>query len=219
LRKAKRRADGPHCGSGFWSYRALRAVSFNKSMNLTGVRGGGPLGRRAAARRGQAPAGYRQDVRRTVMKLENFRLRDPSGCVEIIAAGMNWDLHNCVDFLGLVWHAHRDELWMEWIALPQYPTPWGDRTNRAHACRLRFSGLKDVQMRGCEADLDLRESSCLSEIAKVIPGEREYPLKDKWTPDEPFNLRFTFEDERVVTIDARRADLEAVNIADLWLKR
>jgi hypothetical protein len=153
------------------------------------------------------------------MELRNFELRDPLGCVEVSALGKNWDLHNCVDFLGFLWRPFEDELWMEWAVLAEFGNPWGDPSNHAAACRIRFSGINSIRVSRRKAGLDPRESLTVADIAKVIPGEVECPLRERWGPADAFELRFTFEDEREVTIDAVSVHLEPLDSAGIPLAR
>jgi len=144
------------------------------------------------------------------MKLENFDLSKPYGAIELRGLGHNWDLHNFATFQGITFEPQRNELILEWRVTAGNSNPWGSQNNLATGCRLRFRGLKSLVVTTRSAAYSLEESQCLSEISKVIPGQREYPYKQIWSEGEQFHLRLGFQDERCFDIEAESAVLEAL---------
>lgn len=144
------------------------------------------------------------------MRLENFDLVKPFGQILLRGLGHTWDLHNFVVFKGLGFHPERDELVMEWRVETSRADPWGSPGNSAVGCRLRFVGVRSVSLSPRDPALQLDESVCLEMISKVVPGEREYPFKDSWGPNELFNLRLDLHDDRNIEVDAESVSLEAI---------
>ncbi len=144
------------------------------------------------------------------MKLENFDLAAPFGAIEIQGLGHDWDLHSWADFKGFSFIPETNELLLEWQVPVGQENPWSSRGNMARGCRLRFRGLKAVRVSERDAAYSSSDSSCVSGISKVAPGELEYPFKRSWGEGEPFHLRVTFHDERSIEIEADSASLEAI---------
>jgi hypothetical protein len=144
------------------------------------------------------------------MRLENFDLVKPFGQIWLRGLGHSWDLHNFVVFKGLAFHPERNEMVLEWRVGTSRTDPWCSPGNNAAGCRLRFTGVRSVSLSPRDAAFALDESTCLEMISKVVPGEREYPFKQSWGPDEPFNLRLDFQDDRRIEVDAESVSLEAI---------
>ena len=136
------------------------------------------------------------------MLLENFNLYGPNSGVELSAFGRTWDLHNEFHFEGMRFEAGPDELVLSWR-----PSEYS-RDPGVRGCRLRFRGVTSLEMTGRDGAYPSSESSCLETIDKVTPGEREYPLREEWLPDQPFEIEITFHDERRVRIGAQSAVFE-----------
>lgn len=145
------------------------------------------------------------------MKLENFDLSESSCTIELQGLGHCWDLHNCAGFTGFAFSPERDELILEWRVASAQENPWGSLGNRARGCQLRFRGISFLSMSPRDAACPSSEALCLAGLSKVIPGEREYPHKDRWEPDEPFHLLFEFQDERTLEIGAAAVRLEVID--------
>src|SRR5204863_7316657 len=105
----------------------------------------------------------------------------------------------------------RNELILEWRVVGGHSNPWGSLGNVAGGCRLRFRGLKSLIVTARDSAYPAEESLCLSDISKVIPGERDHPYKRTWSDGEQFHLRLGFQDERCFDIEAESAILEALD--------
>lgn len=56
--------------------------------------------------------------------------------------GHNWDLHNCVDFLGFSYEPLTGDVVLEWTPLPEYAAnPWGDLANKRDVAGCDSLGL------------------------------------------------------------------------------
>ncbi|MBK7642541.1 MAG: hypothetical protein IPJ19_05750 [Planctomycetes bacterium] len=141
------------------------------------------------------------------MQRENFEFYlhhadAPVEGVELVAFERVWDLHNCFDFGGFAFEPLRDELVLSWNANEYAPVP------RVRGCRLRFREVKSLELTSRDGEYPLTSADRLEWIAKVIPGEREFPLKANWDPGEDFEIEIVFEDERRMRIGARSAVFE-----------
>lgn len=129
------------------------------------------------------------------MKLENFSLAHNGG-VELRAFGHNWDLHNCVDFRGLHYAPLSNDVVLEWVPLPEYAAnPWGDTTNKAACCRLRFREVHALRLGPRDDSYPASEATCVDTIELVNAADSEI-------------LVFTMQDARVIEIAAASAILE-----------
>jgi len=144
------------------------------------------------------------------MRFENFDLGSPYGSIELRGLGHDWDLHNWADFGGLTFLVESNELVLEWRVNHMDKNPWGDTGNTAAGCRLRFRGLHSVRLSPRDPAYPATEGTCVASISKVIPGELQFPYKQKWEPGEEFHLRLTFQDEREIEIGAETAVLEPI---------
>src|SRR5262245_79256 len=145
-----------------------------------------------------------------IMKLDNFDLASPYATIELVGLGHRWDLHSWADFVGVTFAPEQDEMAFEWRVPLDEQNPWGSPGNRATGCRLRFRRVFHLAMSGRDPAYPKAEALTIDSISKAIPGERDYPFKREWAPDEPFHLRFQFHDSRTIDVGAELATLEAI---------
>jgi hypothetical protein len=137
---------------------------------------------------------------------ENFQIAGGQG-VELSSERHNWDLHNFADFSGYSFDARNRELHLQWTVSKSEVNPWGDPTNKARSCSLRFYGVKSLQVGPREPSIPFTEDLTLEEVVPVLPGrssETEYALA---TPEEEFALRFQFHSGAWIEVVAERACL------------
>jgi hypothetical protein len=143
------------------------------------------------------------------VKLLNFDLSSPNFTIELSSLGLNWDLHNFADFVGLELQPENNSAVMRWI-VPDAKNPWGCIDNKFQGCELRFSKLKYIQITERDPKLPLKEDSCLASVSKV-DLEKRNPLKfrtrDAWSIDENFCLWFSFQSGRDIEIDSETVEL------------
>ena len=144
------------------------------------------------------------------MRLENFELSAPFGCIELVGLGHRWDLHSWADFVGITFTPEKDELSFEWRVPSGEQNPWGSPGNQARGCRLRFIGVQHVMVTPRDSAFPKEDASSVDSIGKAIPGEREYRYKSSWAPSEPFFLRFEFVDGRAIEVGSDAVSLEAI---------
>jgi len=54
------------------------------------------------------------------------------------------------------------------------------------------------------------EDRDLADVSKVTPEPGEYRTRERWSPGEPFNLRFEFQSGRAIEVAAERAELVGI---------
>lgn len=127
------------------------------------------------------------------MRCDNFILESPGGVV-LLALGHAWDLHNCVDFRGLRYEPLLGEVVLEWSPLPEYRSnPWGDVTNKATGCRLRFREVQSVRIGPREGSYPAEDATCVESFELGV---------------EEQTLVLNMQDTRVIEIQAGRAAME-----------
>ena len=125
------------------------------------------------------------------MRFENFSLAYEGG-IELQAFGHNWDLHNCVDFMGIRYEPTSGNVVLEWVPLPEYASnPWGDLENKATRCRLRFRDVSAMRLGPRKDGYPDTDASCVESIENVGSS-----------------LVFTMQNERAIEINASKAVLE-----------
>jgi len=140
------------------------------------------------------------------MTLSNFELNEPFGSVILRGLGQEWDLHNFAELVAVRPPNVAGIASLEWHVPADVDNPWGSRGNSASGCRLVFSGVRRFEQLGG----DPKQSDgarAVRGISKAIPGELEYPFKQKWESDELFYLRVEMEDSGRIDIDAEVAAL------------
>ena len=146
------------------------------------------------------------------MKFVNFDLESPNDTIELRGLGLNWDLHNFVDFSGLRLEPD-GSLVLSWVAT-DCPNPWGDTNNRYRGCELRFSGLRRLEVSRHNADMPSSGERTLHSISKVAPGDGagEYRKRPEWSPEAAFHLLLTFTGGLSIEVDAKQAELRALHV-------
>lgn len=145
------------------------------------------------------------------MRLVNFELRRPNHAVEIVAIGLNWDLHNWADFVGLEFNPD-DSLVLRWTA-PATENPWGDLNNNHAGCALVFRDLKLLRLGARDKDTLESDDRTLAAISKVEPGEGPYRQRNEWAPADPFHLVFEFQSGRTLEIAAEEVEFTLAGAA------
>ena len=142
------------------------------------------------------------------MILSNFELREPNHTIELVGLGHNWDLHNFAEFEGLEVNAGQNHATLRW-RVPDVENPWGSLNNAFRGCALVFSGLRALSMTPHDPD-HATEDRDLADVSKVTPEPGEYRTRERWSPGEPFNLRFEFQSGRTIEVAAERAELVGI---------
>jgi hypothetical protein len=132
----------------------------------------------------------------------------PCGGIELQALGLNWDLHNFADFVGLRVEPDGSAA-LTWVA-PDQPNPWGDTNNRHMGCELRFSGVRLLLVTGRESEPS-SEDRTLHDICKVTPEPGQYRRRREWPVDARFHLLLTFISGLSIEVDAAEAELRALD--------
>jgi len=143
------------------------------------------------------------------VKLLNFDLMSPNHAHEITGLGLDWDIHNFADFVGLELLPETNSAVMRWI-VPGATNPWGCTRNNFSGCELRFSSLKYIEITDRDSDLPLTEDSCLAGVSKVDIIRTELPqfrTRKLWNTDEEFCLWFRFQSGRDIVIDSDTVEL------------
>jgi len=143
------------------------------------------------------------------MKLLNFDLSLPSHSHELTSLGLDWDMHNFADFVGLELMPETNSAVMRWI-VPDATNPWGCTRNKFSGCELRFSNLKYLQVTDRDLELPLTEDSCLAGVSKVDIKRTEPPefrTRKLWNSDDEFCLWFHFQSRRDIVIDSETVEL------------
>jgi hypothetical protein len=142
------------------------------------------------------------------MRFVNFELESPNDTIELRAHGLNWDLHNFADFAGMRLGTDGSVV-LTWI-VPDTANPWGDTNNRYRGCELRFSGVRNVQITGRDAEIPSSEDGTLEGISKVIPEPGEHRQRREWEAGIPFHLVMKFRSGLTIEVDAADAELRAL---------
>jgi hypothetical protein len=145
------------------------------------------------------------------MRLVNFELRGANHTVELLALGLNWDLHNWADFIGLEFRPD-NSLVMRWTA-PSMENPWGDLNNNHAGCALVFRDLRLLRLGARDKDTLEPDDRTLAGISKVEPGEGPYRQRYEWDPADPFDLLFEFQSGRTLEIAAEEVEFTLAGAA------
>jgi hypothetical protein len=124
------------------------------------------------------------------MKLVNFNLASSGHAVELRAFGLNWDLHNFANFVGLQLNPDSSAI-LTWV-VPDEGNKWGDANNQYGGCRLKFCDTQRLSVTGRDVRMPASEDETLAEIAEMSPRS---------------GLRFTFQSGLSVEIIAATAEL------------
>lgn len=129
------------------------------------------------------------------MELTNFELAYPQG-VELVGLGHNWDLHNFATCVGASYDAGAEVAIVSWVR-DTPDNPWGDPSNLATGCTLRFEGVtRWIVEPGAGPDGDT-----LAEISSIPQDEAD------WDELDEFDLWLRFEDGTMIKIAAQSGTL------------
>lgn len=135
------------------------------------------------------------------MKLENFRLAHRGG-VELEGLGHRWDLHNFADCVERSHDPEPATARVRWELIR--PNAWGDPSNDAAGCELRFEGVtRWVLVPGSGEDGETLESL----------GTQPLHEDDRHEADV-FDMWLAFEDGAELKIAARSCRIVAIPAED-----
>jgi hypothetical protein len=140
------------------------------------------------------------------MVLVNFDLEHPFPTIVLRGLGRAWDLHAWAVFEGLELRPGEDAVVLRWRALAA-ENPWGDPSNRARGCTLRFTGLHALEVTARAPDAMAEDDHTLADVRRVTPEPGEFRERERWAPGEEFRLRFEFESGRAIEVGAAHAEL------------
>jgi hypothetical protein len=148
------------------------------------------------------------------MILRNFALEKGSHAIALEGLGRYWDLHAFARLESLRYVMADNVAELTW-KVQQIENPWGDRTNTATGCLLRFNNVGVLKVMQGD-DQATREDQCVSSISQI--DKREHPLSEpvefrmrrEWKSGDEFGLLIILQSGRTIEIQAESADLIAL---------
>jgi hypothetical protein len=123
--------------------------------------------------------------------------------------GLDWDLHNFADFVGLQLLPENNSAVMRWTVSAS-ENPWGSRENKHSGLELRFVGLKYLELSERDSELPMTENSCLASVSKINKDRskpRKFRTQEPWSTGDEFCLWFQFQSGREIEIDSETVEL------------
>jgi hypothetical protein len=148
------------------------------------------------------------------MKLTNFGLEEPAHSIGLQGLGLYWDLHAFARLIGLEYLPSSGTAELRWAVL-SVDNAWGDKSNRATGCLLRFDSVTAVLIGKGENG---RDEECVVSISKVTEPNTmlesaEHRVKEEFAEGEKFGLLLELESGGTIEIHAEAATLVALNAA------
>ena len=148
------------------------------------------------------------------MELRNFKLEESSHAIALVGLGAYWDLHAFVDFEEIRYFTVENTVELRWHA-PDVSNPWGDEQNRAKGCCVRFTEVSLLRIHQSDPQ-NTNEDDCVSGISMIDTNDWdllkpvEFRMKREWKAGEDFGLLFILQSGRSIEIQARSAELLAL---------
>jgi hypothetical protein len=138
------------------------------------------------------------------MRYLNFKLASSKHAIEIVAPGLNWDLHNFADFVGLRLAPDADAVLTR--VVPDTTNGWGDSNNHYRGCELWFREVRRFEIISPKNEMPISENRTLAEISELDQDGRDY--RQTTSPsDSPFCLFIKFNGGLSMKVDAAAAEL------------
>jgi hypothetical protein len=147
------------------------------------------------------------------MKLVNFVLGEAFESVQVISAGVTWDLHNSADFEGLEFYPADSCLALHWVVV-QAPEPGSGQNAskepaaaRGSELHLLFRHVRFLRMQVPEHEtVSPSNERTVHGISYVRPGDILPNLRAAEGGAEAFNLYFEFISGRTLEIGAESVE-------------
>lgn len=134
----------------------------------------------------------------------NFELASAGHSIELHALGLNWDLHNFANFVGLQLSPDSSAI-LTWV-VPDTANPWGDTNNHHGGCKLRFSRILRLSLTGRDVRMPASEDEALAEITEFSDLTTS-SQQNRERADACSGFRFTFHSGVSIEIVAAEAEL------------
>jgi hypothetical protein len=138
------------------------------------------------------------------MRYLNFKLASPRNAIELVALGLNWDLHNFAEFTGLRFVPEASAV-LKWV-VSDVTNAWGDSNNHYRGCELWFGQVQRFEITCQKIKIPLSENRTLAEISELNQDESYYQ-KASSGADRPSCLCIKFNGGLSLKVEAWEAEL------------
>jgi hypothetical protein len=140
------------------------------------------------------------------MHFVNFALERAIQAITLHGLGVEWDLHNFADLVGIRFDPGTAILDLEWRVPPNQANPWGSPLNLAVGCILRCAGVSALRIR-FPGGVGTRD---VAGVSRVDPEESTYRFKSEWRDDDESNLLVELEGGAEIEVAADTVELVSI---------
>lgn len=146
------------------------------------------------------------------MELRNFKLEEPAHAIALEGLGLYWDLHAYAVLRDVNYSVDNRTVEIRWVIPDEVTNPWGDETNTAKGCLLRFSNVHLLAILQTN-DGAQGQDDCVAAVSEVRSEPQklselvEHRIKLDSERAETAGLYFELQSGRTIEIHAATVEL------------